>query len=215
MKNVVKIARSGFGFGIAPLLVVLLGGGTILGLSTYSDGSGMDSPFTVTSWVAMLGILSAFAVLLSIAGLAFGLSLSIAKRIGGRMPDGALAVVMGTLFAVVFAASLIMLRDPLGRLTCGFEHWTARAVCEVNTLINTQPAHIDAWNTIQMMLIFYAAVVGLVIGGTVAETRGINIVAPSKPEAAPAHLNRRYRTREEILAKVRAEEAARGVNSNS
>jgi hypothetical protein len=208
MKNIVKIAKSGFSFGLAPLILVLLGGGTILGLSTFGGGTGMESPFTVTSWVAMLGILTAFALLLGIAGVVFGFSLSLAKRIGGRMPDGALAVVMGTLFAVVFAASLIVLRDPLGRIACGFEHWTARAVCEVNAQINTQPGHTDAWRTIQMMLMFYASIVGLVIGGTVAETRGINIVTPAKAEAAPTHLNKRYRTRDEILAKVRAEEAA-------
>jgi hypothetical protein len=211
MKNLLKVMRAGLGFGIAPLVLVGLGGGTFLGLTVLTEGGLDKAPFRLETLVALLGILAMFAVALALAGVAFALSLGLAKRIGGRMPDGALAVVMGTLFGVVFAAALVMLRDPLGRVACGYGHWISGAICEMNTAIGTQLEFADLWRMLSLMLVGYGGISGLVIGGTVAETRGIKVVSPVKQEAAPQHLNKRYRTREEILAKVRAEEAAQSV----
>lgn len=208
MNKLAKIFWSGFTFGMAPFLLTLIGTAAILGV-TFVTGRGSfdNSPFAPETAVGILVLFGTLSVLLALSGLCFVGSLKLAQVVGGRMPDGALAVTLGTLFAVVLTAAIPFLREPIATLSCADAAWVTQSICKTNALLTASEQASWVWSILVPLMLGYAAVVGLVIGGTVAESRGIAVM-PDKTESIPQHLTRRpAMTREQFMANYGAKDA--------
>ena len=208
MNKLTKIFWSGFAFGMAPFVLTLIGTAAILGV-TFVTGRGSfdNSPFAPETAIGILFLFGALSVLLAFSGLCFVGSLKLAEAVGGRMPDGALAVTLGTLFAVVLTAAIPFLREPVAALSCVDGAWVAQSICKSNALLTESSQAAWVWSILVPLMLGYAAVVGLVIGGTVAESRGIAVM-PDKAEVIPQHLMRRpAMTREQFLTNYGAKDA--------
>jgi hypothetical protein len=202
MNNLLKIVRAGFGFGIVPFVLLLLGSAVMYVITYLTDGSIEAAPITPSTTVAMLLMFASFGVMLALAGIVFASSLQLAKRIGGRMPEGAVAVVLGTLFAVALTASVPLMRPLAVGIGCGSEASLLRTICTTDEMLLASQQASNVFSAVVMLMLGYAAVVGLVIGGMVAETHDIVVVGPVKPQAIPAHMLRKPAlTRDEWLRK--------------
>jgi hypothetical protein len=206
MNNQLKIVRAGFGFGIVPFVLLLLGSVVMYLFTFLGDGNLDGAPIAPSTTVAMLMMFVSFGVMLALAGIAFASSLQLAKRIGGRMPEGAVAVVLGTLFAVALTAAVPLMRPLAVGIGCSSEASLLRTICATDALLQASQQASNVFSAVVLLMLGYAAVVGLVIGGMVAETHDIVVVGPVKPQAIPAHMLRKPAlTRDEWLRKFAEE----------
>jgi hypothetical protein len=202
MKHILVITRSGFRLGLAPVIIIGLVAFAMFGMAIITDGNIGAAPFRPEPVFALMVMFAALGALLSLAGLALGSSLYLAALFGGRMPEGAVAIVLGTLFAVLTSSLIILLRAPAGALACQTTGWAAQAICATNTALETTEAGFQAWRILIGVIMLYASIAGLVIGGAVAELRGITIVAERKV-IMPKHMLRRVAiTRAEWLRRL-------------
>jgi hypothetical protein len=208
MEKLLKIVRSGFRFGVVPLVLMLLGTIVMFALTLITDGSLAQAPFSPQTALAVLVVLAFFCVMLSLAGIAFALSLQLAQRIGGKMPEGAVAIALGMLFSVVLASAVPLLRETAASFGCAQDGTVWQAICATNTAIAGSEQIASVWSTFTAILLGYAAVTGLVIGGMVAESRGITVMREAAPQAIPVHLTRKpAMTRDQWLKKFREEDS--------
>lgn len=205
MKHILFITRSGFRLGLAPVILIGLVAFAMFGMAIITDGNIGAAPFRPEPVFALMVMFTALGVLLSLAGLALGSSLYLAALFGGRMPEGVVAVVLGTLFAVLMSSLIILLRAPVAALACSTTGWAAQAICASNTALETTEAGFMTWRILIGVIMLYASIAGLVIGGAVAELRGITIVAERKV-IVPTHMLRRAAiTRAEWLRRLAEE----------
>jgi hypothetical protein len=207
MNKLLRIVRAGFGFGIVPFLLLALGSAVMYVISYLSDGSLANAPIAPSTTVAMMMMFATFGVMLSLAGIAFAGTLRLAKRIGGRMPEGTVAVVLGTLFAVSLTAAVPMMRPLAVGIGCASDGALLRTICATHALLATSQQAANVFTAVILLLLGYAGVAGLVIGGMVAETHDIVIAEPVKAQAIPAHILRKPAlTRDEWLRKFAEED---------
>ncbi len=210
MKKLLKIVRTGFGFGIVPLILMLIGTVAMFLLTLISDGSLVNAPFAPQTALAVLLMLAFYGVMISLAGIAFALSLMLAERIGGKMPESATAIALGMLFTVVLASAVPLLRETAARVGCADTGVIAQSICETNRLITTSERALSTWTTFTAVLLGYAAIAGLVTGGLVAEARGITVIREAAPQPIPIHMTRKpAMTRDQWLKKFREEDGAK------
>jgi hypothetical protein len=209
MNKLLKIVRAGFSFGIVPFLLLFVGTIAMYVLSYLADGTIASAPMAPSTVAAMLMMFASFGLMLSLAGIAFAGSLHLAKRIGGSMPEGALAIVLGTLFAVLLTAAVPLMRPLATSIGCGSSFSLLQTICVTNELLSTSQQASNLFTAVVALMLGYAAVVGLVIGGMVAESHDIVVMAAPKPQAVPAHLTRKPAlTRDQWLKKFADDDSA-------